>query len=138
MTKLAYFGQGYAQDTLESVVISNDTPRLTSDLDITITLPVSYEQNNFINSAHILTIRALSNAIVEAVPIPIKSKCIIPNLIGEPTLLKVIESENLMEKTYVPLNNNLLVNLVVLNQDNYLDEIPTIISGTPIETPFWS
>jgi hypothetical protein len=43
-----------------------------------------------------------------------------------------------MEKTYVPLNNNLLVNLVVLNQDNYLDEIPTIISGTPIETPFWS
>lgn len=137
MTKLAYFGQQYAQDVFESAFVSKP-PILTSDLDLTISVNVGFEQPNFINQTDILNIRALSYGIVEAVPIPIKSKCAIPNLIGENKLLQVVESDNLRETVYVPINNNLIVNLQVLNQDNYLDEIPTIVSGTTVQTPFWS
>lgn len=137
MTKLAYFGQQYTQDVFEASPVSRD-PILTSDLDLTISLDIGFEQPNFINQTDILNIRALSAGIVEAVPIPIRSKCTIPNLIGENKVLQVVDSDSSKEIVYVPTNNNLIVDLVVLNQDNYLDEIPTIVSGTPVQTPFWS
>lgn len=134
MTKLSYFGQQFTQDIYESVLVTPD-PKFSNDLNLVTELQVSYEQRNFFSQSHILTVRALTSGITEAVPIPIKSKCIIPNLIGEPTLLKVVEKQ---KEVYVITNNNMLIDLEVINQDNYLDEIPTVVSGKSVETPFWS
>lgn len=134
MTKLSYFGQQFTQDIYESVLVTPD-PKFSNDFNLVTELQVTYEQRNFFSQSHILTVRALTSGITEAVPIPIKSKCIIPNLIGEPTLLKVIEKQ---KEVYVITNNNMLIDLEVVNQDNYLDEIPTVVSGKSVETPFWS
>jgi hypothetical protein len=138
--KQEFFGRNYAQDSLNVAREIVSTPKLPTELTTVVPISVSEDKDLLFYTEHILHISAVTRAVRPRVAIPILNSY----NPGTATILPPY-SEQLYVKTHRTLEdtsysteaNNLLISLNVLNSEDVVDELPTIIS-TMIQQPFWS
>jgi hypothetical protein len=139
MSKQEYFGLAYSLDTLK---VSRDktTPKLSADLGQLLSIDVQEEKDLLFENIHFLNIVAASRAVVRRTAIPIIGSTYTGSdaIIAGDSILEVERARTIADTNYYLENNNLLVDLEVLNAEGMVDEIPTIISTTTIQQPFWS
>jgi hypothetical protein len=139
MSKQEYFGLAYSLDTLK-VSQDKSTPKLSVDLGQLLSIDVREEKDLLFENSHFLNIVAVSRAVTKRIAVPILGSTYtgLDAIIAGNSVLEVERSRTITDTNYYLENNNLLVDLKVLNAEGIVDEIPTIISSTTIQQPFWS